>query len=88
MISTIIYSLKDAAERDRLSGTTYVRLNILVGSWAVMVAVGQLCQTVGIQASAGIEMFAISLPFFIKAFKGLTDQKNENAEKGITPDEQ
>ena len=53
-----------------------------------MVAIGQLCQTVGIQASAGIEMFAISLPFFIKAFKGLTDQKNENAEKGITPDEQ
>ncbi len=36
LISTMIYSLKDAAERDRLSGTTFIQLNWLLAAWAML----------------------------------------------------
>ena len=77
MISTMIYSLKDAAERDRLSGTTFIELNLMIGFWALAVALGQGVTPLGYAAQRGVEMFAFSLPFFIKAFKS----QKEKAEK-------
>ena len=35
LISTMIYTLKDGAERKLLSGKTYVHLNLLTGFWTV-----------------------------------------------------
>ncbi|KAL3788527.1 hypothetical protein HJC23_006565 [Cyclotella cryptica] len=41
LLSVILYVLKDAAERDRLERTTFVKLNIIVGLWAVGVGTAQ-----------------------------------------------
>ena len=39
--STILYILKDAAERNRLEGTTFIKLNLMVGLWALGAGVAQ-----------------------------------------------
>lgn len=80
MITTMVYSLKDAAERDRLTGTTFIQLNLLVGTWAVLVGFGQAVFPYGFAANRGVEMFAIGLPFLIKAFKS----QKEKTEKEIS----
>ncbi len=35
LISVILYVLKDAAERKRLDGSTFIKLNLMVGLWAL-----------------------------------------------------
>lgn len=69
MIASIIYSLKDSAERDRLTGTTFIEMNIMVGSWALLVGLSQAVYPLGFAAYRGVEMFAFSIPFFLKAYK-------------------
>ena len=73
LISTMIYSLKDAAERDRLTGSTFIQMNILVGSWALAVGFAQ-----GL-LGYWIEMLAFALPFYIKAYKSRLEK---NQKKG------
>ena len=36
LVATAIYNLKDAGERDRLTGTTFIHLNQLFGVWLVL----------------------------------------------------
>ena len=36
LVSSMMYSLKDAAERDRLSGTTFIQMNYMVAIWALV----------------------------------------------------
>ena len=36
LVSSLIYSLKDAAERDRLTGSTFIQLNCIIGVWALI----------------------------------------------------
>jgi hypothetical protein len=67
MISTIIYSLKDAAERNRLQGTTFIQLNVMVGIWAFMVGIGQTLHPLGSAPKRGALMFAFGAPFLINA---------------------
>lgn len=74
LVSTMIYSLKDAAERDRLSGSTFIKLNVLVGSWALAVGFAQ-----GL-LGYWIEMLAFALPFYIKAYKCRLEKKQKKAE--------
>lgn len=83
MISTMIYSLKDAAERDRLTGTTFVQLNIMIGLWAFIVGVGQAIYPLGFAAYRGVEMYAFSLPFFLRAIKSVKERSGmkENTHK-------
>lgn len=81
MISTMVYSLKDAAERDRLTGTTFIQLNILIGIWAVAVGLGQAIYPLGFAAYRGVEMFAFSFPFFLKAFKSVKEKSEAKKEK-------
>ena len=81
MISTMIYSLKDAAERDRLAGTTFIQINIMVGFWALVVGLGQAVYPLGFAAYRGVEMFAFSLPFFLKALKSLKEKSEAQKEK-------
>lgn len=71
LISTMIYSLKDAAERDRLTGTTFIQMNVLVGSWALAVGLAQ-----GL-FGYWIEMLAFSLPFFIRAYRSRLERKQK-----------
>ena len=73
LISTMIYSLKDAAERDRLTGSTFIQMNILVGSWALAVGFAQ-----GL-LGYWIEMLAFALPFYIKAYKSRLEKKQKKA---------
>lgn len=80
MISTMIFSLKDAAERDRLTGTTFIQLNLLVGLWAILVGFGQSIRLLGVQFSRGVEMFAFSLPFLIKALKSQKEKEDKRRE--------
>ncbi|GKY96145.1 hypothetical protein MPSEU_000574500 [Mayamaea pseudoterrestris] len=67
MISTIIYSLKDAAERDRLQGTTFIQLNVMVGIWAFLVGIGQTVYPLGFAPKRGAIMFAFAVPFILSA---------------------
>ena len=82
MISTMIYSLKDAAERDRLTGTTFIELNVMVGLWAILVALGQGFYPNGFAAYRGVEMFAFSIPFLTKAYKSVLE-KREKKKKSL-----
>jgi hypothetical protein len=36
LVATIVYSLKDAGERGRLTGTTFIQMNYLVGMWMTL----------------------------------------------------
>ena len=69
MIATMMYSLKDAAERDRLTGTTFIELNIMIGAWALLVGLGQAIYPLGFAAYRGVEMYAFAIPFWLKAYK-------------------
>lgn len=82
LISTMIVSLKDAAERDRLTGTTFIQLNRLIGGWAVAVAAGQTLTVSGVAANRGIEMAGFGALFFIKAWKYAIQKKE--ASKGAS----
>jgi hypothetical protein len=81
MISTMIYSLKDAAERDRLTGTTFIQLNLMIGLWAVLVGIGQAIYPLGFAAYRGVEMFIFSGPFFVRAIVSLQKQQQAKLEK-------
>jgi len=35
LVSSMVYSLKDASERGRLTGTTFITMNFLIGLWAL-----------------------------------------------------
>ena len=87
MITTVVYSLKDAAERDRLTGTTFIQLNLLVGAWAVLVGLGQAVFPYGFAANRGVEMFAIGLPFLIKALKSQKEKTEGEAVREAKPTE-
>jgi len=78
MLTTMVYSLKDAAERNRLTGTTFIQMNLMVGFWAVVVGLGQAVYPLGFAAYRGVELFAFSFPFFLKAFKAMKE-KSEKA---------
>jgi hypothetical protein len=70
MMAIIIYVLKDAAERGRLSGTTFIRLNQGIGAWATLVALGQYA------TNGRFDMLVFALPFWIHAYEG-SRQKHE-----------
>jgi hypothetical protein len=80
LIATMIVSLKDAAERDRLTGTTFIQLNRLTGAWAVVVAAGQTWTTSGVAANRGIEMLGFGTLFFIKAWKSVIEKREASKE--------
>jgi len=77
MISTMIYSLKDAAERDRLTGTTFIQMNLMIGAWAFLVGIGQSIYPLGFAAHRGVELFAFSCPFFLKALKSAKEKRSK-----------
>ncbi len=83
MIATMIYSLKDAAERDRLTGTTFIELNIMIGAWALLVGLGQAMYPMGFAAYRGVEMYAFAIPFLLKAYKS---QKQKSAKSKSSDD--
>lgn len=76
MIATMIFTLKDAAERDRLTGTSFIELNLLVGSWAAVVGLGQTFYPLGFAVHRGVEMFAFAIPFFLKAYKSHKEKRS------------
>ena len=74
LIASMIYSLKDAAERDRLDGSTFIRMNVLIGCWSLAIGFAQ-----GLRGF-WIEMVAFSFPFFIRAYRSrLEKRKKESA---------
>jgi len=73
----MIYSLKDAAERDRLTGTTFIQMNVMTGLWAILVGLGQSVRLLDVTLSRGVEMFAFSIPFLTKALKSQIEKDNQ-----------
>eukprot|EP00980_Cylindrotheca_fusiformis_P030943 scaffold25665_cov113-Cylindrotheca_fusiformis.AAC.3 len=65
-LTTILYTLKDAADRERLTGTTFIRLNYLaaVAVAANSVFLGGLTTKVGIAATAFAATFAFNGIYF------------------------
>jgi hypothetical protein len=84
LIATMIYSLKDAAERDRLMGTTFIELNVMVGTWALLVGLAQTLNPVGFAAYRGVEMYAFAIPFWLKAYKSLKEKKIQSKSSNNT----
>jgi hypothetical protein len=84
MIATMIYSLKDAAERDRLTGTTFIELNVMIGAWALLVGLAQAMYPVGFAAYRGVEMFAFAIPFWLKAYKSQKEKSTKLKSSGST----
>lgn len=76
MISTIIYTLKDAAERKRLSGTTFIQLNFMLGLWAAAVGVSEGLFKGTFVIRKALTMLMVSGPFFIKGFQSLEEKKS------------
>lgn len=71
LFATMVYSLKDAAERDRLSGSTFIQMNFLIGIWGLGMGLSQ-----GIRGY-WIEMSLFSIPFLVKGFKSLKAKKSD-----------
>jgi hypothetical protein len=83
-IASMIYSLKDGAERDKLRNRTYMQLNLMVGAWAVLVGIGQFIYPLGVAFYRGVEMFAFAFPFFLRAFKSqIENDKAKREAKAI-----
>jgi hypothetical protein len=78
----MIYALKDAAERDRLGGTTFVRLNVMVGAWSALVGLGQSVYPLGFAPHRGVFMYAFALPFLTKALKGAKERDETKRNQG------
>jgi len=76
MISTIIYTLKDAAERKRLSGTTFIQLNFMLGLWAAAVGVSEGLFKGTFVIRKALAMLMVSGPFFIKGFQSYEEKKS------------
>lgn len=77
MLATMIFTLKDAAERDRLGGTTFIQLNTLVGLVAVAAGMGQASYPSGAAARRGILFFFFSGLFFLRAYRGKLSKQLE-----------
>ena len=84
MISTMIYSLKDAGERNRLTGTTFIQLNTMIGIWALVVAMGQSIYPLGFAFFRGFKMLAFSILFFTKAFQSFTEKQADKKQLDTT----
>jgi hypothetical protein len=73
--------LQDAAERGRLTGTTFIRLNQGIGAWATLVALGQFFSTAVTSKSSlfsgGFEMLVFALPFWIQAYDAEQQKKDK-----------
>ena len=74
VLATMAHVLQDAAERDRLSGTTFTRLNLLVAFWALAVTIGQAMNPWS-RAHWGAECLALAGPFLLGAYKGQRAKK-------------
>lgn len=70
MLAAMIFTLKDAAERDRLDGSTFIKLNVLVGLVSVAAGLGQAAYPAGVAARRGVLFLFFSGLFFLKAYKG------------------
>lgn len=78
LLATFAHVLKDAAERERLSGTTFMRLNLLVALWALAVAAGQAVNPVGFRSHQDVYLTALAGPFLLGAYRGLREKRLQN----------
>ena len=78
LLTTIMYTLKDASDRDRLSGTTFVQLNFVAATALFSITLG-LLQTYGIygklHSSAQIvSVFGLCAMTFAKGLSNMTSK--------------
>jgi len=62
LISSVIYSLKAAAEQDDLAQTKYIQMNFMIAIWAFLVGISQ--------KTTSFEIILFGLMFAIKGYKG------------------
>ena len=72
-MSTIMYTLKDASDRDRLSGTTFVQLNFVAAAAFLSIFL-YLLPTHG-KFLANTQILTAGGLFAVTLFKGLTSKK-------------
>jgi hypothetical protein len=65
LISSILYSLKDAAEQDRLGSKVYISMNYTVAAWVSILGIRQAFIPRGLQLR-NAEFFAVSAILFLK----------------------
>lgn len=70
MLSTLSFTLKDAADRDRLKGTTFVELNGLVSIASATMAVYSFDRSLAFDGSSAVFVMALCaynwVSFFLK----------------------
>eukprot|EP00544_Gedaniella_sp_CCMP2646_P014340 CAMPEP_0202489692 /NCGR_PEP_ID=MMETSP1361-20130828/7352_1 /ASSEMBLY_ACC=CAM_ASM_000849 /TAXON_ID=210615 /ORGANISM="Staurosira complex sp., Strain CCMP2646" /LENGTH=229 /DNA_ID=CAMNT_0049119479 /DNA_START=15 /DNA_END=701 /DNA_ORIENTATION=+ len=74
-VSSIIYSLKDAAEQGRLTGMAFIQMNFMIAAWALFVAIGQGTYRLGFSTSKS-PMILMSVPFMYGGIRSLYTRSN------------
>lgn len=77
MVATIMYSLKDASDRDRLGGTTFVQLNFLAA--AAFSSIGLYLLPTWGTASSIAQVVLVSGIAAMTLFKGIVNKKPKKA---------
>lgn len=85
LISTMIYTLKDGAATRRLTSTTCIYLNLLIGIWLLLVGVGTGITLNGFNAKKASDVALFTLPFFWSAFNNSQIKKKERKQELSSP---
>ena len=81
LITTMMYSLKDAAERDRLAGTTFIQMNFMIFVWLFTVGIAQGLSVGEPFMLNKASLLPFSVPFLIETGRYTNEKKNKDNEK-------
>ena len=78
LITTMMYSLKDAAERERLAGTTFIQLNFMMFMWLFTVGIAQGLSVDEPFMLTKASLLPLSIPFLIETGRYQTEKNNND----------
>jgi hypothetical protein len=78
LITTMMYSLKDAAERDRLAGTTFIQMNFMIFIWLFTVGIAQGLSVGEPFMLNKASLLPFSVPFLIETGRYQNEKKTQD----------
>ena len=78
LITTMMYSLKDAADRERLSGTTFIQLNFMMFVWLFTVGIAQSLRVGEPFLLSKASLLPLSIPFLIETCRYQMEKYNKS----------
>jgi hypothetical protein len=74
----MMYSLKDAAERDRLAGTTFIQMNFMIFIWLFTVGIAQGLSVGEPFMLNKASLLPFSVPFLIETGRYQNEKKTQD----------